>query len=278
MRTIKQLIDFYIHSSLHVAFSCFSMVKITAVMFHIPNVGAVSLFTFFGTVLGYNFIKYSTLIRIKKGMISNNLKAILLLSIFSFCACFYFFLKLENTTQYIAIVFLGLTVLYTLPFFPNIKNARNWAGIKIYMVALCWVGVTLVLPVLNADVLITDFFYWKCLQRFLLIFILILVFEIVDLQNDDPHLHTVPQQIGVKRTKILGYALLVVFTIIEVWNSGLWLQNISIVFYLEFFIAGIIALFLVFALPKRSKYYSTFWAESIPIVWYSLIWIACLFS
>jgi hypothetical protein len=28
-------------------------------------------------------------------------------------------------------------------------------------------------------------------------FVLILIFEILDLANDDPHLHTVPQQIGV---------------------------------------------------------------------------------
>jgi hypothetical protein len=27
-------------------------------------------------------------------------------------------------------------------------------------------------------------------------FVLILIFEILDLANDDPHLHTVPQQIG----------------------------------------------------------------------------------
>jgi hypothetical protein len=29
-------------------------------------------------------------------------------------------------------------------------------------------------------------------------FVLILIFEILDLANDDPHLHTVPQQIGVR--------------------------------------------------------------------------------
>jgi hypothetical protein len=91
-------------------------------------------------------------------------------------------------------------VIYT-SFFPNRRNARNWAGVKIYIVALCWVGVTLVLPVVNAHISLGLDFYLKCAQRF--IFCVDSNFEILDLANDDPHLHTVPQQIGVSKTKLL---------------------------------------------------------------------------
>ena len=269
----KKLIDFYIYSSIHIALSCFSMVKITAILFHIPNVEELSFFAFFGTVAGYNFIKYDASVRIRKLYISRKLKAIVFVSFLSLVACGYFFLQLKRMTQCIALGFLGLTILYALPFFPNTRNARNWAGVKIYIVAFCWVGVTMVLPIIEAEIMVTEFFYWKCIQRFILIFSLILIFEIIDLPNDDPHLQTVPQQIGVRRTKILGYGLLLLFIIIEIFNSHIQLQDINIVFIIEFFIAGLIALFLAFASPERSKYYSNFWAESIPVVWFVMIYL-----
>jgi hypothetical protein len=249
------------------------MVKITVMMFHIPNVEELSFFAFFGTVAGYNFIKYDASVRTKKVYFNRKLKAIVLVSFLSFLACGYFFLQLKRMTQVIALVFLGLTILYALPFFPNVRNARNWAGVKIYIVSLCWVGVTLVLPVIEAGVTVTEFFYWKCIQRFILILTLILIFEIIDLPNDDPHLHTVPQQIGLRRTKMLGYGLLLLFAIIEIFNNHIQLQDINILFIIEFLIAGIIALFLAFASSGRSKYYSTFWAESIPVVWFIMVYL-----
>ena len=43
-------------------------------------------------------------------------------------------------------------------------------------------------------------------------------FEIIDLSNDDPHLKTVPQQIGVKRTKIVGLLLLLPFYLLEFFD------------------------------------------------------------
>jgi hypothetical protein len=81
-------------------------------------------------------------------------------------------------------------VIYT-SFFPNRRNARNWAGVKIYIVALCWV---VVLPVVNAHFVRARFLSKMC-STFYIGFVLILIFEILDLAND-PHLHTVPQQIG----------------------------------------------------------------------------------
>ena len=160
--------------------------------------------------------------------------------------------------------------MYTLPFFPNKKNARNWAGVKIYIVALCWVGVTIILPLLNANVSVGSDFYFKCVQRFILIFVLVLVFEIIDLKNDDPHLQTVPQQIGVKHTKILGYILLIVFCGLEFLNSRISgnFQSVPLQLVLIFVVAIVVALFLAFANENRSKYYTSFWVESIPIFWW----------
>lgn len=249
------------------ALSCYAMVRMTQYMFHISPEGATANFAFFGTIVGYNFVKYDALVRAKNIQMRNELKVIVLFSLCSVIVVAHYFFKLEQVTQIVAVIFLNITLLYTLSFFPNKKNARNWAGVKIYIVALCWVGVTLGLPILDAGVPITMDFYLKCMQRFMLIFVLVLIFEIIDMAKDDPHLKTVPQQIGVKRTKILGLLLLIPFYLLEFFKSNLD-ENQLIV---NMILVLMIALFLIFANEKRSKYYTSFWGESIPIVWWLLL-------
>ncbi|MFA9189868.1 hypothetical protein AAGV28_00670 [Flavobacterium sp. FZUC8N2.13] len=244
-------------------------------MFHIPEDKPLANFAFFGTIVGYNFVKYDSLARTNTIRIRLSLKLIVLFSAFSFLATGFYFFQLQGLTQMVSIGFLLLTLLYTLPFFPNRKNARNWAGVKIYIVSLCWVGVTLILPILDSGIAITADFYLKSIQRFILVFTLILVFEILDLANDDPHLKTVPQQIGVKRTKILGYILLLIFCALELLNSNFTfngdIQYSLLSLLLIFAIAIVVALFLAFANEKRSKYYTSFWVESVPILWWLLL-------
>ena len=269
MKIFKSVLDFYIQSSIHVALSVYALVRMTEHMFQIHVNQAVAFFAFFGTIVGYNFVKYDSLVRTKKLQMRNSLKAIIIFSLFSFFGVGFFFFQQQRITQIVSVAFLVLTLLYTLPFFPNRKNARNWAGVKIYIVALCWVGVTLVLPILNAEIAITSDFYLKCVQRFLLIFTLILIFEIIDLANDDPHLQTVPQQIGVKRTKILGYILMIIFYFLEFLKTNFDQKQPIINLILVIFIA----LFLLFANEKRSKYYTSFWVESIPIFWWLMLLI-----
>ena len=269
MRLLKKVLDFYINSSIHVALSSSSRGVMSQFMFHLPIDFAVVGFTFFGTIVGYNFVKYDALARIKKIEMRNELKGIVFLSFLSFLACGYFFFNLQFKTQMFSFLVLFLTLLYTLSFFPNKKNARNWVGVKIYIVSLCWVGVTLALPIIDAKIPINTDFYLKCIQRFILVFVLILIFEIIDLANDDPHLQTVPQKIGVKRTKILGLLLLVPFYFLEFLKSNFDSNQLIV----NFILVIMLSMLIVFANQNRSKYYTSFWVESIPIVWWVFIYI-----
>ena len=269
MQIFKRLFDFYINSSIHVALSVYVLAKMTQFIFHIADDSAVCYFAFFGTIVGYNFVKYDALARTKKMRMSNQVKAFAVLSFLSFLATVYYFFKLQLVTQGIAAFFLLLTLLYTLPFFPNKGNARNWAGVKIYIVTLCWVGVTLFLPVINSGITLTIDVLLVAVQRFILVFVLILIFEIIDLENDDPHLLTVPQEIGVNQTKIIGSTLLFIFMILEFLDTNFRQQALL----LKAGIALTVFLFLLFANEKRSKYYTSFWVESIPILWWILLLI-----
>jgi hypothetical protein len=267
MAVFKRIFDFYIRSSIHVALSVYALARMTNHMFDISDNLPIANFAFFGTIVGYNFVKYDALARTGKAKISLSLKVIATLSFLSFLAAVYFFFQLQLITQLVSAAVLALTLLYTLPFFPNRRNARNWAGVKIYIVSMCWTGVTVVLPVLNAEIGITSDFYLKCIQRFILVFVLILIFEIIDLSKDDPHLQTVPQQIGVKRTKILGVCLLIVLYCLEFLRMEVSVLQLAANFVL--FI--LVVLFLLLATPNRSKYYTSFWVEGIPVVWFALI-------
>lgn len=267
MQIIKQIFDFYLKSSIHVALAVVALVQITGFLFTIDAINNCAFFAFFGTIVGYNFVKYDALVRTQKVKMSGSLKAIALLSLISFFATVYFFLKLETVTKIIGVVLLLITALYTFRFFPNKKNARDWAGFKIYIVTLCWVGVTLVLPIVNAGLPIVGDVFLVATQRFIFVFVLVLIFEIIDLQYDDPHLQTVPQQIGVKNTKIIGLLLLVLFMLLEFLTT----KVANEILILKLGIALTTSLFLVFANENKSKYYSSFWAESIPIVWWLLL-------
>jgi len=265
MKLLKHILDFYLNSSIHVALSCYALVRVTFHVFHIQYDEPMALFVFFGTIVGYNFVKYDALVRVQQKPIGLQLKIIAVLSFISVILTGYYFFQLQRITQIVSFAIFAITALYTLPFFPNRKNARNWAGVKIYIVALCWVGATLVLPYINAEIPFTANFFIKCLQRFVLIFVLILVFEIIDLTNDDPHLQTVPQTIGVRKTKILGFVLLIPFWIVGILSFTFHDLMINLIMVV------MLMLFIVFANPNRSKYYTSFWVESVPIFWWLMI-------
>ena len=268
MVVLKKIIDFYINSSLHVAFSAFALVSMTQFFVGINACLEVALFAFFGTISGYNFVKYDALTRLNKTEIKKELKVIVFLSFISLLASFYFFLHLSWESKLSAFVFFGLTLLYTLPFFPNKQNARNWKGVKIYIVGITWVGVTVILPLVEAEIPFSIDVFLMALQRFLLVFSIVLVFDIVDVKHDDIHLQTVPQKIGVKLTKKLGYLLLFLLLLLEFFYIN---NHHFLPLFFKLLVCGTIAIFLFFANENRSRYYASFWLESVPILWWLVV-------
>jgi len=267
MVVFRRFLDFYLQGSLHVALSVYCLIRITELVLGLVPNPYMAGFGFFGTIVGYNFVKYYALARSGKPELGLKMKIVIALSVFAAIGTLYCFLKLQFLTQLVSGIVLLVTALYTLPFFPNHKNARSWAGLKIYMVAACWVGVTVVLPVLNAGAVLDTDFFIVGVKRFILVVVLLFVFEIIDLAWDDPHLKTVPQQIGIKRTKQLGILLLLVFLALECFqmNESLMRFTVSII------LIAITTAFLLFADEKKSKYYTAFWTESIPILWWILL-------
>lgn len=211
-------------------------------------------------------MKYDGLFRVKKSA-GRRVKFVVYLSTVALVAAGVSFFFLERITQITAIAFFALTALYTVPFFPNTKNLRNWSGVKIYIVAFCWAGITTVVPIINAHAPINSDIFLKFTQRFMLVIILILIFEIIDLKEDDPHLKTIPQQIGVRRTKILNLCFLIPLFLLEFLRIKIDYQQIVA----NFIMVVTTAFFTIYATPQRPKYYTLFLVESIPIFWLGLV-------
>jgi|688.fasta_scaffold158836_1 hypothetical protein len=257
----KQIVDFYIESSIHVALAACALILLTFSGLNTSYDASVAAFGFFGTIAAYNTIKYAPLISSKKWFLYPRNGLIGILSLNGYVGAIYCFMQWQTASQIVAIIALLFTLFYSFSFFGRLNSGRNWVGFKIFLVALSWMLVTFMLPVLAKEVTISVKILLLTFQRFVLVYALMCVFEIIDIQFDTLNLKTLPQRIGVQKTKQLGYFLLSLFLGIDIMIQSQWIL-------LNFLFIVIIAIFLFFSHEKKSKYYTIFWVESIPIFWW----------
>ena len=91
MQLLKKLLDFYIKGSIHVALAVYALVRMTFHFFSITYDEPMAYFAFFGTIVGYNFVKYDALARTNKVQLRASLKLIILFSALSFLAVGYLY-------------------------------------------------------------------------------------------------------------------------------------------------------------------------------------------
>ena len=273
MIPLKQILNFYINSSIHVALAVFSLSYITFLEFNISYDKPVLYFIFYASITGYNFVKYFEVTKFHHRSLSTWLKFIQIFSLLCFVLMCYYSFRLEKTTMFYIAVFAVLTFLYTIPFIPKRKflnkqsNLRNIGGLKVFLIALVWVGVTVFIPLLNNHFSIDRIVIIVSVQRFLLVIMLMLPFEIRDLQFDSLKLYTIPQNLGVKRTKILGVFLGLLMLVLEFFKREVSINQIIVLLI----ILVLTVLLIWFSREKQGRYYAAFWVEGIPILWLLLM-------
>ena len=267
MKFLKVIFNFYINSSIHVALAVFAFLKITEIHFNLPNNTNLNFFIFFGTITGYNFVKYAGVAKLHHKSLTDSLKIIQVFSFFCFIAMCYFAFQISINTLFLTIPFTVLTFLYAVPFLSGFeKTLREVSYLKIIVVAFVWAGFTVLIPLVDADQQITLKAVLLLIQRFLIVIVLILPFEIRDVKFDAISLQTIPKQIGLAKTKKLGLTLLVLALVLEHLSSE---TNLLIMPFMWFFF--MLILLLMRAEINQSKYYSSFWVEALPIVWWLII-------
>ena len=260
MKFWGKFLDLYINTSIHVAVAVFSLVQITTLSLNITTTSVIDYFIFFGTILGYNFLKYFEVFQNRTFTFSKNYP-IILVSLLAFFGMLYYFFNLEASIQW-AFLKIGFVVLI----YPLI---RKYGFLKMFVVAFCVTYITAFIPLLQ-DAYRFEAMSTFLVQRFLIIVCLLIPLEIVDVAADSKTIYTLPQKIGIQNIKYLGYALLFLCVFLHFYTLHF---VVDIAIFIEIFIAIVIATFIFFATENRSKYYTGFWVESIPIVWMFLVFV-----
>lgn len=271
MQFLKKIIDFYIFSNLHVALGTFCLVKITLLPFHIYE-SSSALFVLLSTVISYNFIRFYRISDIKTwyyDWLKKYKIFLFILTGISFFALIYLFFSLQLKAIMWLLPFSFFTFFYIIPLpFKNI-SLRNVPGVKLFIIAISYAGITVLFPLAQNDIPITINEWILFIQRFLFIVIITIPFDIRDLYCDNESMNTLPQKVGVKKSKLIGVFFGMLFLMLEFFknptNDKYLIINLIVV------ITSI--LFLIFSKEKQSKYYSAFWVESLPIFWFLLIFI-----
>lgn len=268
MEWLKKLFNFYLDANIHVALGVYALVQVTLMEYGLDCDQPISLALFFGTIVEYGFIKYASL---AKHYLFVKQKYLKLIQLFNFsCAliAMYYVSQLNLKTVFVAAALILVAFLYVVPSMTTKKNLRNLKGIKAFVVSLTWSVSTVLLPLLNNQVPITDEVLIDLVQRFLFILALMVPFEIRDLKFDEPDLRTIPQVLGINGSLFLGVILLVFFVVFGLLRPELNTNSL----YVEWGIALLLLLALGFTKENQSRYYASFFVEGIPIVW----WIGLL--
>lgn len=253
MKFFKNIFDFYIQSSLHVAFAIFALLHVTEVSLELTRNKNLECIIFFGTIVGYNFLKYFEAFQKGKYDFKKN-RYVIGLTFLSIIAVIFYFLQLNNSTQFYFIK-IGLWV----ALYPFLRKFGFW---KLFLVSFCVTAITVYATIFQ-QVSLSNNEKIILLQRFLIVISLMIPFEILDSQTDDDSMKTLPQRFGIFKTKLLGIVLLFPFVLLDFFKEKIEIST--------FAIAIITALFIGFTNLKRDKYYTSFWVESVPILWWLVL-------
>ncbi|MCX2681138.1 hypothetical protein OOZ15_14395 [Galbibacter sp. EGI 63066] len=267
MKQLKWLFDFYLDSSVQVALAVYALVRVSLSNFDLPYDEAISYALFFGTIVEYGFIKYSPHAKYYIFVSNKYYRAIQFFSGACFIIAVYYMFQLNKATLIAVGVLVLLAFFYVVPAISSKRNFRSLKGMKIYIVGLTWSISTVLLPALNAEISIGREVYLELLQRFIFIVAIMIPFEIRDLKTDEKWLLTLPQVMGVKNVKFLGAFLVTLFCLLTFFKNDLTLNEKLVEWGV-----GLVSLLLIgFARKEQSDYYSSFFVESIPLLWWGLL-------
>lgn len=265
---LRKIVDLYIESSLHVALAVVALCAVTGAYFNVQVPHYIFGGLFFGSVVGYNFIKYAPLASDFISVKGRFYKGMQVFSALNFIVLLYFFKDFSPEAMVCSALAGLLVFFYVYPVHRLQGNIRNIRGVKVYVVALVWALCTVVLPLLESGHGLGMDAYLAVGRRMLFVLAITIPFEIRDLNLDQPGLYTIPQQLGVRGAKVFGYCLLLLF-----WLSG-------VLFDVEYLhgkwqpegVLVLLSLLLLFGAERnRHRYYTGLLVESLPLIWWGLL-------
>lgn len=272
MSLIKKCFSFYVFANIHVGLAAFCLTKITMTVYKIEN-DSLAYFVFFSTILSYNYIRVVRLDRINSmigNWIRSNKLSLIILNSLCLIAIIYLSLFFNFSDLLVLLPFFVLSVFYVMPLSSKIKGFRQIPGLKLLIISFAWAGVTVYFPLFVAQLLESEGVWIMFFQRLVFIMAITIPFDIRDTRLDLPDLKTLPQLIGVGNSKALAILLIFVFEFLEFYR----ITDLGV----SFIVTSIVSIFSISLIlgagERQNRFYSSFWVESIPILWYGLLLIS----
>lgn len=269
MQIIKRLFNFYIFSNIHVAIGTFCFVKITLLSFGIDE-NETALFVFFSTIVSYNFIRFMDA-PVRNTFFGqwfyNNKSLLIFLSVISGVACLYFLKDFHFDALLVLSPFVFLTLFYGMKLPKKAISLRRIPGLKIFVIAFCFAGITVLFPLVQNKLNFSNITFAFFLERLLFVILITLPFDIRDIDYDSKSLKTIPQLFGVQTAKFIGIFLAIsIFGLLVIYHHK---TNNELLVTLFMNVVAIVL--LLFSKRNQATYYSSFWVEGLPILWYAIL-------
>ncbi len=289
-QSVRKFIDLILYSNAYIAAAAVALTWQTQlILFGHFKIDSLSVLVFFATMMIYALHRLVGLFSVKEFLeegrfyIINSYKShIWVYTMIAFLGLIYAFFQVSFRLK-MALVVPGLISLgYVLPFLGIGKRQKlrlrdlNW--IKIFLIAIVWGYVTVILPILEVrSILWSDFLI--LLERMIFIFMITLPFDIRDSRVDAyNHVKTIPVVYGVPKTMKIVQMTFFFLMFLTAFNYliittptayfaflGLWLSLISTY------------IFIKIAIKKTDDYYFSGLLDGTMWLQFAFVY-ACLWS
>ncbi len=210
---IGRLVRGLVFSNSWIGLACLAQIAYSFLLIGLEPDVDVMLFAGFSTIAVYN---WQRLVRVsgqvpevhseRHHWIEQNRSWLWTLTGTALIGSVYFLVQLSRGFQ-LAVAFLGvITFFYTLPWFSGTsrKGLRELPYVKVFLIALCWAGLTAFFPLLEEGAVGWHIALLVATERFFFILAITIPFDVRDLPFDNAEKKTIPQLFGVP--KALNYA------------------------------------------------------------------------
>lgn len=272
---MHRILTFCMNANIFVSLASFSLYKVTEIVFGFQD-NNLGLFVFFSTLFAYNYMRNPLFLNnhVHALIWHNNYKNIIQ-GILFFSGIIILYLMYMLGLKFISLILPAILISILYPLSITINNQaysiRSIPFLKIFLIAITWAYVTLLVPLLYYNFQINYFLLDFLFQRVLFVIAISIPFDMRDCNYDD--IKTIPNTIGMYQSKLFAWFCLFIIDILLIID---FLTNtITTPFFIAFFISiELSSLVIYLSNHHRSKMFYGILVESLSIIMFLFILMA----
>jgi 4-hydroxybenzoate polyprenyltransferase len=280
----KKIIDLVLYGNFWIAIAAFTMLSQSRLLLgHEVTFDHLSGFVFSATLFLYAAHRIVGISRLKEFFEEDRYQVIasfkwhiFIYAVLSGLIAFYCFLFLERRLQWTLLLPGIFSLAYVMPILGKRKRLRDVNHVKIYLIAIVWAFVTVLLPAFEKEQTNTLPLLLMFTERAIFIFLITLPFDIRDLKVDAfNQVKTIPAQLGLQKTMQLAYACGFVFVLLVIGNYMAGFYSMGTVIALVLSVLITISLVSKSSVERHDYFYSG-WMDGMMVLQFFLVWLSHL--